>query len=66
MTWKALHVISVIAWMADTLSAGYMSIMLETAIGTVQAETFKVMGRRLLKAIMTPAMMQVFYLAYGC
>ena len=32
----------------------------QTQIGSVQAETFKVMERRLLKAIMTPAMIASF------
>jgi putative membrane protein len=32
----------------------------DTPLGSVQAETFKVMERRLLKAIMTPAMITSF------
>ena len=58
---KALHVISVIAWMAGLLYLPRLYVYhAETAIGTVQAETFKVMERRLLKAIMTPAMIASF------
>jgi putative membrane protein len=54
---KALHVIAVIAWMAATLYLPrlfvYHSVV---ARGSEQSETFKVMERRLLNAIMTPAM----------
>ena len=49
---KALHIISIIAWMAGLL---YLP-----RLCSVQAETFKVMERRLLKAIMTPAMITSF------
>ena len=49
---KALHIISVIAWMAGLLYLPRLYVYhAEAAIGTVQAETFKVMERRLLKAI---------------
>ena len=54
---KALHIISVIAWMAAML---YLPRLLvyhaDAAVGSDKSETFKVMERRLLKAIMTPAM----------
>ena len=58
MLWvKALHVISVIAWMAALL---YLPRLLvyhaDSAIGSEKSETFKVMERRLLFAIATPAM----------
>lgn len=54
---KALHVISVIAWMAGLLYLPRLMVYhAVTTPGTEQSETFKVMERRLLKAIMTPAM----------
>ena len=58
---KALHLISVIAWMAGLLYLPRLFVYhADTSIGSVQAETFKVMERRLLKAIMTPAMIASF------
>ncbi len=54
---KALHVISIIAWMAALLYLPRLFVYHCAAEpGSVQSETFKVMERRLLKAIMTPAM----------
>lgn len=54
---KALHVIAIIAWMAALLYLPRLMVYhCEAEIGSVQSETFKVMERRLLKAIMTPAM----------
>jgi len=54
---KALHVIAVIAWMAGLLYLPRLFVYhVDAEIGSVQSETFKVMERRLLKAIMTPAM----------
>ncbi|MET0437307.1 MAG: protoporphyrinogen oxidase HemJ [Devosia sp.] len=54
---KALHVISVIAWMAGMLYLPRLFVYHTKAeIGSVQSETFKVMERRLLKGIINPAM----------
>jgi len=54
---KALHVIAVISWMAGLLYLPEQSVNLSDAeIGSKQSETFKVMERRLLKAIINPAM----------
>jgi putative membrane protein len=54
---KALHIISVIAWMAGMLYLPRLFVYHATAkVGSEQSETFKTMERRLLKAIMTPAM----------
>jgi len=54
---KALHVISVIAWMAAQLYLPRLFVYhCEAPAGSPQSETFKVMERRLLKAIMNPAM----------
>lgn len=54
---KALHVIAVIAWMAGMLYLPRLYIYHCAARpGGVQSETFKVMERRLLHAIINPAM----------
>jgi putative membrane protein len=54
---KALHVIAVISWMAGMLYLPRLFVYhCEAAIGSPQSETFKVMERRLLKAIINPAM----------
>jgi protoporphyrinogen IX oxidase len=54
---KALHVVAVISWMAGLLYLPRLMVYhAETPVGTPQSATFKIMERRLLKAIMTPAM----------
>ena len=54
---KALHVISVIAWMAGLLYMPRLFVYhCQAQPGSNQSETFKVMERRLLRAIMNPAM----------
>lgn len=54
---KALHIIAVIAWMAGMLYLPRLMVYHCAAeVGSVQSETFKVMERRLLKAIINPAM----------
>jgi putative membrane protein len=54
---KALHVIAVIAWMAGMLYLPRLFVYhCDAEIGSTQSETFKVMERRLLKAIINPAM----------
>jgi putative membrane protein len=54
---KALHVISVISWMAGMLYLPRLFVYhCEVAPGTAESERFKVMERRLLKAIINPAM----------
>jgi putative membrane protein len=54
---KALHVIAVISWMAGMLYLPRLFVYHAGAErGSVQSETFKVMERRLLKAIINPAM----------
>ena len=62
MLWlKALHVIAVIAWMAGLLYLPRLMVYHVAAeAGSVQSETFKVMERRLLRAIMNPAMIVVW------
>jgi putative membrane protein len=54
---KALHVLAIISWMAGLLYLPRLFVYHASAeIGSVQSETFKLMERRLLKAIMNPAM----------
>ena len=58
---KALHIISVIAWMAGILYLPRLYVYhANVEAGSEVSETFKVMERRLLKAIMTPAMIASF------
>lgn len=53
---KALHVIAVISWMAGLLYLPRLFVYhCEVESGSPTAEKFKVMERRLLKAIMVPA-----------
>ena len=55
---KAAHIISVIAWMAGMLYLPRLFVYhCDAPKGSQQSETFKVMERRLLKAIINPAMM---------
>lgn len=54
---KAFHIIAVIAWMAGVLYLPRLFVYhTEAEPGSTQSETFKVMERRLLKAITIPAM----------
>jgi putative membrane protein len=58
---KALHVISVIAWMAGMLYLPRLYVYhADTEIGSDKSETFKIMERRLLRAITNPAMIASF------
>jgi putative membrane protein len=58
---KALHIISVIAWMAGMLYLPRLFVYhAEAARGSEASETFKVMERRLLTAIVNPSMILVF------
>ena len=54
---KALHIIAVISWMAGMLYLPRLMVYhCDAPRGSQQSETFKVMERRLLKAIINPAM----------
>jgi putative membrane protein len=54
---KALHVLAVISWMAGLLYLPRLFVYhAGVRAGSETSETFKVMERRLLKAIMNPAM----------
>ena len=58
---KALHVIVVIAWMAGMLYLPRLFVYhADAPKGSALSETFKVMERRLLKAIVNPSMILVF------
>src|ERR1051325_7296843 len=67
---KALHVIAVISWMAGMLYLPRLFVYhCEAEPGSKQSETFKVMERRPLKAIINPAMIVTWlaglYLAWA-
>ncbi len=54
---KAFHVISIIAWMAGNLYLPRLFVYhCATTPGSAESERFKVMEYRLMKQIMTPAM----------
>jgi len=60
---KALHIIAVISWMAGMLYLPRLFVYhCDAEIGSKQSETFKVMERRLLKAIINPAMIATWVL----
>jgi protoporphyrinogen IX oxidase len=60
---KAAHVIAVIAWMAGMLYLPRLFVYhCEAEPGSKQSETFKVMERRLLRAIINPAMVATWVL----
>ena len=60
---KAFHIIAVIAWMAGMFYLPRLFVYhCEAEPGSKQSETFKVMERRLLKAIVNPAMIVVWIL----
>jgi putative membrane protein len=54
---KAIHVVAIISWMAGLLYLPRLFIYhCDAPVGSQQSETFKMMERRLLTIIMTPAM----------
>jgi putative membrane protein len=71
MEWvKALHVISVLAWMAGLMYLPRLFVYhAGSEIGSPQSETFKLMERRLYRGITTPAMIATWifglWLAFG-
>jgi putative membrane protein len=67
---KALHIISVIAWMAGLLYLPRLFVYhADAEKGSAQSETFKIMERRLYRGIMVPAMAAAWifglWLAFG-
>jgi protoporphyrinogen IX oxidase len=60
---KAFHIIAIIAWMAGLLYLPRLFVYHCVAEkGSVQSDTFKVMERRLLFAIINPAMLAAWVL----
>lgn len=58
---KGLHIISMVAWMAGMLYLPRLYVYhADAAPGSDKSETFKVMERRLLRAIINPAMIATF------
>jgi putative membrane protein len=58
---KSLHLISVFAWMAGLFYLPRLYVYhMQVPVGDPRSETFKVMERRLLRAIMNPAMMAAY------
>ena len=54
---KSFHIVSMVAWMAGLLYLPRLYVYHALApVGSDQAETFRIMERRLLRGIMTPAM----------
>ncbi len=61
---KAFHIISVISWMAALFYLPRLLVYhVEASVGSPVSATFKIMERRLLKVIMTPAMIATW--AFG-
>jgi putative membrane protein len=62
---KAFHIIAVIAWMAGMLYLPRLFVYhAEVAPGSPESAKFKVMERRLLKAIMNPSMGAAWLLGF--
>jgi protoporphyrinogen IX oxidase len=58
---KAIHILAVISFMAGMLYLPRLFVYhADSAPGSAQSETFKVMERRLMKAIMNPAIVVVW------
>ena len=63
---KALHIMSVIAWMVGLLYLPRLFVYhCDAPAGSLSSETFKVMERRLYWAIMTPAMLATWLFGLG-
>ena len=63
---KSLHVLAIISWMAGLLYLPRLFVYHTAApVGSQQSETFKVMERRLLRAITTPLILAPVSAALG-
>ncbi len=63
-TLKALHIISLIVWMAAIFYLPRLFVYhVDAEKGSDKSETFKIMERRLLKAIMNPGMVATWLFA---
>ncbi len=61
----ALHIIAVISWMAGMLYLPRLYVYhCDAEVGSKQSETFKIMERRLLRAIINPAMTVAMILGF--
>ena len=62
---KAIHIIAVIAWMAGMLYLPRLFVYhCDAEPGSAQANTFKLMERRLLQVIMLPALLVTWALGF--
>ena len=60
---KAVHIVAMVAWMAGMLYLPRLFVYhCEAEVGSKQSETFKLMERRLLRAIINPAMIATWVL----
>lgn len=60
---KAFHIVAMVAWMAGLLYLPRLFVYhADAPVPSPQSETFKIMERRLLNAIMTPAMIATWVL----
>lgn len=58
---KALHIMSVVAWMAGMFYLPRLYVYhADAEVGSDKSETFKIMERRLLRGIINPAMVATF------
>ena len=63
---KAAHVVAVISWMAGMLYLPSLFVYhVDAPPGSDKSETFKVMERRLLRAIVNPAMVATWVFGLG-
>ena len=63
---KAFHIIAAIAWMVGLLYLPRLFVYhCDAPIGSLSSETLKIMERRLLHVIMTPAMLVTWLLGLG-
>ena len=63
---KAVHVVAVISWLAGLLYLPRLFVYhCGAEPGSVQSETFKVMERRLLRAIINPAINSINFLMFA-
>lgn len=66
LTLKSLHIIAVIAWMAGLLYLPRLFVYhADAEVGSDKSETFKVMERRLYRAIINPAMIVTWIAGLG-
>ena len=66
LTLKSLHIIAVIAWLAGLLYLPRLFVYhADSEVGSDKSETFKVMERRLYRAIINPAMIVTWIAGLG-